>query len=173
MSKRSGGTGAGPLALAQLSEVTTAALATEVYTEKFEIGWNRLMPGSVMKFKGHGFINSKSSSTRGMTFNFYLGSTAVLVCNKASVTSSLSALEVEIEGMLTVRTVGATGTVWGCMTVKTPETGGTMELDLRDSGAAIDSIDTTGSLQAYLGVVTDTADTDNWIKVEQFVLEVL
>jgi len=142
-----------------------ANTTTETKLEDYTIPKNTLKAGDVLHFHASGQLTVTSTPT--LTIALYIGSTAVITLGALTVTGA-SASAIVIDGYITIRTVGATGTAVCDISVHA-NTEAIIFGCAADTTA--DSINTTGDLACTLSFDWSAASTSNTITIAQFLLE--
>lgn len=135
---------------------TAAITTTETYiTPAFSIGANTLVAGMTFKIRAYGACTTGTTSATS-TVNIRLGTagtTADTVIVSLALTGGLSGTSIpfHVEALVTIRTVGSSGTAVGDVLVTTSGTTGIASTSpvFGGTGASI-TINTTGQL--YLGI---------------------
>jgi hypothetical protein len=128
---------------------------------------NLFVVGRTLKFTIRGTA-SRASGTQ--QYKIKLG--GITIFDSAAQTVANAGHAVIIEGIITCRSVGATGTVIGQGTVKTFNAAAVaIDIELRDTGVV--TIDTTGTLVFDATITWSTSSLSNTITINNCLLEII
>jgi len=152
-------------ASADHENTTTEAIFDENYT----IPANTLAVGDTIKIRAFGTVTD-SNSTDTLTCYLRIGGlTGTAIATTAAVDVADSDIFV-FDSVLTIRTIGATGTVVGSTSYQDPDAAGTAP---KWSTLAETAIDTTADQQVCVSADWSVAHADNEANLDQLVVEVI
>ena len=150
-------------AVTNASYTTTEGIPLTGYTFKK----NQLKPGDIIEFYASG--QATSTSTPALTFNVYLGTSAILTATETAV--AVSSTPWVLRGAITIQSAT---TCLGYFEVHTAESTATQLIDLMTCDVSADTITaTTTDLNFRLEATWDASSASNGITWSQFVVKVL
>lgn len=134
---------------------------------------NFLVVGKVLRARIAGIYTTPGLGTPAITVKIKLGSTVIGSVTTSSLAVGITGARFYGDSYITVRSIGASGSVVIDSGVTYNTTGNVIVSDALNNGAAAVTIDTTGSLTMDVTGTWDTASTTRIIKVTTFTLEAL
>lgn len=171
------GTGGAPARFSQTASVTVANTATETTlvgagSGSLTLIGGALTVGDVIRVRAQGYHSTKASAAGTLTLRVHFGATEIVATAAVTVTNALSNRGWSLETDITIRSTGATGTVFGqgLVRVFTSNSAASFWEMVETATTTVDfTADPAISVTAQWG----TADTDNTITCTGLVIEKL
>lgn len=158
------------IGLGSLSAAVTGITTTETVGKEILIPAGTLVVGSVYEFVAYGTLTTGGAGVL-CTFRFRIGTTTLggtaIISSQPTANAGMTNAEFEYRGLVTVRSVGATGTVVGGLTMAGSNTGPFGSQAKVDHGTGTTTVDTTAA--NYLGFTAQTAAGTCTIAIRQAV----
>lgn len=164
---------ANPIRFAQTATVTVADTATETTLVgagegSLTLNANSTLVGKTFKIKGAGVFSNTGTPT--LTLKIKLGAVTVLDTGAITTVTSASNRLFLFEGVITVRSVGASGTAFAQGTFTETATAGTGKLYPVANTSTV-AVDTTANLAFNVTATWGAASASNTISLTNLVIE--